>query len=167
MNGSYVFLLHLIGFGIVCTLQIVSWTLSIKAQREKDWNTKLNLLTTMNIFTFLSPIATAILFLTGVGNIYNRYYSSPELWTAETWLVAKIILVVVLVLLGNLVGPRLGKKKVMTIRKIIEQKQFENGEKQLKSHNAKILVFLSIQSLLLLAILYLSVFGAGKHPGVF
>src|SRR5262245_42144468 len=109
MNGSWVHLLHIIAFGLVAATLIPSFILNRKMIAEKDPARKLAIGGIMRIFGSLAPFNVVLLLLTGIGNIYNRFFGAPFPWYVEGWLVWKVCLFGVLAFNGLVFGPMLGK----------------------------------------------------------
>ena len=105
MNGSINFLFHLIGFGFIFTALLGGWILERRIRAEKEWSQKLYLGKTSRRFGLLSPIASIIMLLTGIVNIFNMYNGNIHLWYTEGWLIAKIILFAFLLINGAVFGP--------------------------------------------------------------
>lgn len=166
MNGSINFLIHLLGFGLLCTTLFAGWMLERRTKKESEWNQKLYLISIGRSFGILSPVATVIMLLTGIVNIFNRYGGSTSLWYTEGWLVAKIILFAFLLVNGAILGPVIIRRRTKLIRSIAEKTAAEDAETTIKVLNKNIATFYLVQFLLLIIILYLSVAGGGKHPGI-
>lgn len=166
MKVSINFLLHLIGFGILCTTLLAGFVLDRKLRAQTDYSLKLFTSGIAKTIGLLSPVAAILLLATGIGNIHNRTLGSPLSWYGEGWLVAKIILFVLLVLNGMIYGPRLTRNRTKLVKGLSEQSAPANAEELIKSYNTQITLFYLVQTVLLLLILVLSVLGTGKHPGV-
>jgi len=167
MNGSYIHLVHLIAFGLVMATLIPSFVLDRKLRAEPDWGKKLQIGGLMRVFGMFAPVNIMLLLLSGIGNIYNRFLGSPDPWYDEHWLLTKLGLFVIIIFNAILVAPRLGMKRAMVIKALAEKKDDGGGNEAYAALNKKITILFAVQSLLLLGILWLSVFGPGKHPGVF
>lgn len=167
MSGSYNFLLHILGFGFLCTVLFGGYLLDRKFRKESDWSKKAMIGGIMKSFGMLSPIVAAILLITGIGNIHIRYADTGIAWYEERWLLEKLFLFLILLINGTIIGPRMSRGRMKLVLGILEKNAPSDAEQAVKSYNKKISVFYTIQSILLLAILYLSVFGSAKHPGAF
>jgi uncharacterized membrane protein len=167
MNGSYVFLLHIIVFGVVAGTIIPSFVLDRKLRAEQDWGRKLYIGGIMRVFGAFVPYNVALLVITGLGNMYNRYLDAPYPWYDEHWLVTKVALFVVLAFNALFVVPKVGMKRGMLIKAIVDKSAPIDAEQQVEVYNKKISRLFLVQTALLLVILFLSAFGTGKHPGVF
>jgi putative copper export protein len=166
MNGSINFLFHLIGFGILFTALLGGWIVERRIRSEKEWIQKLFMGKISRRFGLLSPIASVIMLLTGIVNIFNMYGSSVSLWYTEGWLIAKIILFAFLLVNGALFGPLLVRRRTKLMQSISEKTAPEDAEATIRIMNKSISTFYLVQFLLLIIILYLSIAGAGKHPGI-
>ncbi len=166
MSGSYVFLFHLFGFGLLAGMFTVTFVVERRFRQEKDWTQKAYAAAFMNSLVILGPVSFGLLILTGIGNIYNRYLGSPEPWYHEGWLVWKIVLFVLMIVNGALTGRILSTKRMQLVRSAGSNPPPE-AERTLTIYNRGILIFNIFQVMLLAAIVYLAVFGGAKHPGVF
>ena len=167
MNGSFIHLLHIVAFGMVAATLIPSFMLNRRLQAEPDWGKKLQVGGMMRMFGELGPWNVGLLLLTGIGNIYNRFLGSPYAWYEETWLVVKICLFAIVAFNGHDFGSKLSMKRAGVIKSLAEKNAPAGAEKTYEGLSRKVNVFLAVQAILLAGILYLSVFGPGKHPGVF
>ncbi|MGD0591309.1 MAG: hypothetical protein ABSA44_11000 [Bacteroidota bacterium] len=166
MNGSINFLFHLIGFGLLFTALWGGWILEQRIRAEKNWDQKLFLGKINRRFGLLSSIASIIMLLTGIVNIFNLHHGNINLWYIEGWLIAKIILFAFLLVNGAIFGPILIRRRTKLMQGISEKTAPEDAEATIKIMNKSISTFYLVQFLLLMIILYLSVAGGGKHPGI-
>jgi putative copper export protein len=167
MNGSWAHLLHLIAFGFVGATLIPGIILNRALIAEKDPSRKIAIGATMRKFSAFAPFNIILLILTGIGNIYNRYLGAPSAWYEEGWLVLKLCLFAAIVLNALFVAPALGKGRMGLIKQMAEGKAGGRAAEQLQRLDRKSTILFIIQTTLVLGILWLSVFGSGKHPGVF
>lgn len=167
MSGSYSFLLHLITFALAGGLLTGNIILERKLRSEQEWGKKLYIGGIMKTYGALSPLIIILFLLTGIANIHYRYLSAPEAWYTEGWLVAKIILFAVLATNGLIFGPKLAGKRMQLMKTISDKTASADAEQHLKALNNQISLFIMVQLILFLAILFLSVFGGAKHPRVF
>ena len=166
MHGSINFLFHLIGFGFIFTALTGGWIIERRMKAEKEWNQKLFIGKISRRFGMLSPVASIILLLTGIVNIFNMYNGNISLWYTEGWLIAKIILFTFLLINGAVFGPILIRRRTKLIQEISEKSAPEDAEVNIKVMNKSISTFYLVQFLLLTIILYLSIAGGGKHAGI-
>ncbi len=104
---------------------------------------------------------------TGMGNMYNMYGHSFHFAAMPAWLAAKIIFFAILLINGAVLGPILSRKRTVFLKTIEENIFSEKIGPTLNTFNKNISFFYAVQILLVIIILFLSVFGTGKHPGAF
>jgi len=167
MSGSYIFLIHLLGFSLISAAVIAGWILNIRFSSEKELTLKLYVGGLMRPIGLLSPLAGLILLLSGIGNIYNLYYETPVYWYQQGWLVVKIILFGVMVVNGSLFGPAMTRKRLTIVKTILDEGETEERTKQVSELNRQIHWFFLVQTVLLIGIVIFSAFGTSKHPGYF
>ena len=165
MTFSISFFLHLVAFGLLTTTILSGFVLDRKLRKESDHRLRLTIAGVSRNIGLLSPIAALLILVTGIGNIHNRFFGTEMRWYAEGWLVAKIVLYVVMVLNGMIYGPRLTRGRLKLLNAVSEQSAPPDAESTLRSYNKQITLFYFVQTTLLLLVLYISVFGSGKHPG--
>jgi len=163
---SYNYLLHILAFGFSSAALISFFILNKKMNTEPEWDRKLYIGGIMRVFASFGPYVVVVLLLTGIGNMMNRY-GLGGVWPRETWLEVKIALFIILSINALYIAPRINAKRAMLIKSAVENKRPENFEQLLSKQNTVIALFLYVQALLLVAIVVLSAFGSGKHPGMF
>ena len=166
MRVSVTFFLHLIGFGMLFTTILAGFVIDRKFRAQTDYGLKLYTAQIAKTIGLLSPFAAILILATGIGNIHNRYLGSTMSWYDEGWLVAKIILFAVSLLNGMIYGPRLTRSRAKLVKTLSENSAPQNAEELIRSCNNQITLFYLVQTLLLLLIVFLSIYGTGKHPGV-
>ena len=166
MRGSINFVFHLIGFGLVFTALLGGWIIERRIRAESNLDQKLFIGKISRRFGLLSTIASIVLLLTGIGNLFNLYNGDINLWHIEGWLIAKIILFAFLLFNGAIFGPILVRRRTKLIQSITEKTGTEDAESTVKILSKSISTFYLVQFLLLIIILFLSVVGGGKHPGI-
>jgi len=158
MRFSINFLFHLVGFGMVFTALLGGWIIERRIRTEKDWNQKLYVGRIGRRFGLLSPIASVVMLLTGIVNIFNLYNGNINLWYTEGWLIAKIILFAFLLINGAIFGPILIRRRTKITQGIAEKTAIEDAENTFKILSKSITTFYLVQFLLLIIILCLSVY---------
>jgi len=166
MTGSIIFIFHIIGFGLVFTALFGGWIVERRIRAEKDWEQKLYIGKISRRLGLLLPVASIIMLLSGIMNIFNLYNSNINLLYTEGWLMAKIILFAFLFINGVFFGPILIRRRTKLMQSIVEKTALEDAENTFKIISKSITTFYLVQFLLLIIILYLSVAGGGKHPGI-
>ena len=166
MRMSTNFLFHLIGFGLIFTSLLGGWIVERRIRSEQDWNQKLFIGKIGRRFGLLSPIASIIMLLTGIINIFNLYNGNITRWYSEGWLIAKIILFAFLLINGAIFGPILIRRRTKLMQGIAEKNPSNDAGSNYKILSKSITTFYLVQFFLLIIILCLSIAGGGKHPGV-
>jgi len=166
MRGSINFLFHLIGFGLIFTALFGGWIVERRIRAEKNWDQRLYIGKISHRFSLLSLIASIIMLLSGTMNIFNLYNSNISLLYTEGWLMAKIILFAFLFINGIIFGPILIRRRTKLIQGIVQKTAPEDPDNTFKILSKSITTYYLVQFLLLIIILYLSVAGGGKHPGI-
>lgn len=165
MTVSISFFFHLIAFGLLVTTVFSGFVLDRKFRKESDHRQRLTIAGISRTIGLLSPVAAVLLLVSGIGNIHNRLIGPEMSWYSEGWLVAKIVVYVIMVLNGMVYGPRLTRGRLKLLSAMAEQSAPPNADATLRSFNRQLTMFYFVQTLLLLLVLYISVFGSGKHPG--
>ena len=167
MNGSVNFLLHLIAFGMVVGTLVPSFILDRKLRAEEDWGRRMYIGGIMRAFGAIAPYNVGLLIITGLGNMYNRFVEAPYPWYEEHWLVIKLVCFGVLAFNALLVVPKIGMKRTLLMKSVVEHSAPADAKEQFGRYNKKISLLFAVQSTLLLVVVFLSAFGTGKHPGQF
>jgi len=149
---SWSMLTHLIGFAMLFTSVLGAWILRAHYGGTTEWKMKVTILRIVRSFGILSAIAVVIMLLSGLGNIYALGLNAqmPGL------LQAKLVLFVLAWAAGILsaVG---GRRRAALVVQIAEGNAAEDARAEASSMDARANLMLVIQSVLLLAIIILSV----------
>ncbi|MCI0707391.1 MAG: DUF2269 domain-containing protein [Ignavibacteriae bacterium] len=167
VNGSYNFLLHLLGFGVFTAVYLRSVLFEKTLRAEPDWTRKTLIMNIMNTGAWLGPVSGIVLLLSGFGNVYNRYLGAPEPVQFEGWIAGKLILFIILMINGVTMGRILSKRRFQLVHASAKEGPSPDNEQKLRQYNGWLTVFYLIQGLLLLAITSMAAFGSLKHPGAF
>ena len=165
MSGSIIFYLHLLGFGLMAAVVAMGWFLNLRLTASQSQDVRISIESMMRTPLLLFPLAALLLLTTGIGNIFNLYYGTLTLWYQQGWLVIKIILFGVMLVNGTVFGPLVNSKRMRFVRKGSDAT--EEDEKNLSFLNKQMNWFYTVQSVLLLGIVFFSAFGPSKHPGYF
>jgi len=166
MSGSFNFVFHLLAFATLVASMVGLFVLDRKLQSEKDAGRQLYVGGLMKTFALFGPFNAVVLLLTGFGNMVNRY-GWGGMGNMETWLKIKIVLFFILAFNGMILGSRMSKQRMMLIKARSENSAPPESESLIATLNVKFTIFFAVQTLLILVIVFLSVFGDGKHPGTF
>lgn len=167
MNGSYNFLFHLLGFGLLMGLYLRGAMFERAVRAESDWRRKALVLNLMNSGAWLGPVSALVLLLTGFGNIYNRYWGATEPIHVEGWIIGKLVLFVIFILNGATAGRIFSRQRAELVHGSMQVGGSVEEERKLRRYNRWMSAFYIVQGLLLLMILMMAAFGSLKHPGVF
>lgn len=146
---------------------VAGFVLDRKFRKASDHKVRLAIAGASRTMGLLSPVAAVLLLMTGIGNIHELFAGTDTNWYSQGWLVAKIVLYAIMVLNGSFYGPSLTRGRLKLLSSIEDQSAPPGVESALQSTNNQITLFYLVQSLFLLLIIYVSVFGSGKHPGAF
>lgn len=167
MSGSYMFVLHLIAFGILSTTIFAGWILHRKVASEKDLNLKVYTAGLLRTVGLLSPVAALLLLVTGIANLYSRYYGATLQWYQESWMIVKIILFAIMLVNGSILGPALSRRRTELLKIVAGGEEREESADMIRYYSRQLDWYYIVQLLLLLGIVYFSAFGSSKHPGFF
>jgi hypothetical protein len=163
---SVAFIFHLLGFGLITTSLVAGWILERRIRKANDWNQKLLLLSASRTIGLLSPMASFLMLITGIANIVNVFGTSLSVLYSVGWLAAKIILFAFMLVNGAVFGPILSRKRTKLIHALAAQTAPADAEDTVKIYGKNLSTFYFVQTMLLFVILFLSVWGTGKHLGV-
>lgn len=167
MSGSFIFYFHLLGFGLITTVIVAGWFLNLRLTATQEPGLRISIGAMMKSLGLLSPVAGLLLLATGIGNIFNLYYGTQAVWYQQGWLVIKTILFGVMLVNGTVFGPQMTRKRMRIIQNLGGEPGTDEDQKNLKYLNKQINWFYTVQSVLLLGIIFFSAFGTSKHPGYF
>lgn len=148
--------IHILGFGLLVTPLFSGILLEIQFRRAKDIQTQTTIARSLRSIGILSPIAMAVMLITGIGNMHLAGYSMSQL---PGWLAFKIV-AFVLALISGVLFMIQSRRRAAIIRKQAEGGAADvTGDNQLRSVNRQILLAYCVLLLLVLVIVYLSVSG--------
>ena len=156
----------MIFFGLTVSALVVSFYFHKRIIAEPSWEKKLYLGGLMMPFSKLAHYNVAMLLITGIINMANRYGGFSVPWPMEHWLLTKIILFLIVSFNGLYVAKRMGMKRAMLIKSVVEGKGPADAEEQLQKQNAGLTRLFYVQITILTLIILLSAFFSGKHPFV-
>ncbi|MBI1807694.1 MAG: hypothetical protein HYR76_11645 [Ignavibacteria bacterium] len=145
-------LLHLLGFGLLMTTLVAGVLLEIQYRKAKDLQAKAIILRPLRSIGLLSPIASLLLLVTGIGNMVVRQYTL----FAPGWLTAKIIFYAFAVISGVIFGVK-SRKRGALVKSMVEGSAPPNAEELLDTQTKQLTLFYVVMPIVLLIILALSV----------
>lgn len=102
MAQKLILFIHLIGFGLLVTVQIAGFVLEMRYRKAPDLTTKALILGLLKPFGILGPIAVLIMLSSGIGNMVMLGLGL----LSEGWLTAKIIFFALAAVAGFISGMR-------------------------------------------------------------
>ncbi|MBI5473192.1 MAG: hypothetical protein HY961_12685 [Ignavibacteriae bacterium] len=148
---------HLIGFGLLATMNVSGWLLNAQYRKAADYKSKLIVLSSARAIGLLSPLAIGIVLLTGIANMMVRGLG----FTTEVWLEIKVILFLIAATNGVLFAIR-SKKRGGLVAQLAQGSAPGGSEATLASMDRLASVFNIVQSVLLISILILTVWKPGR-----
>jgi uncharacterized membrane protein SirB2 len=150
---KFVFLLHLVGFGLISTLLFSGPLLERRFRKAETLETKIALQRNLRSVGLLSPLAVLLLLGTGIANMY---YLNLGLFSSG-WLTAKIIFFAIATVNGALVGTS-GSRRGKLLKRLSNGESIPGALPEMQRLNKQQSVFYLSQTVLILIILILSVF---------
>jgi uncharacterized membrane protein SirB2 len=143
---------HFIGLGLISASLVGGWILNNQYKRATDWKVKLAAVQSLRPIGLLSPISIAILLLSGIGNMEME---GLGLFSA-TWLSAKLFLFLIAVVTGVIFGGK-ASRRAKLVAQIAGGKGPEDAEPAIRALDRQQQLFYVLNSVLILAILILSI----------
>lgn len=157
MARELTLLFHFIGFGLIVAIQVAGFVLDSHYRKATDLQTKATLLRALKPIGLLSPIAIIIQLVTGIGNMHAIGIPFSEIGSYP-WLLYKTIVFVIAATLGMIMGVK-SKKRGALVGLMLKGEAPANAQELLGGYDKQIRMFSSIMPLLMLIILYLSIYG--------
>jgi uncharacterized membrane protein SirB2 len=145
-------LLHFIGIGLLFTSLCGGWILHRQYRKAADWSTKVVILNALRPLGLLSPVAIAVMIVSGIGNMH---LSNLGLFSAP-WLSIKLVVFVIAVVAGIVAGVRGKRRSAMALRMAAGEAAGGTAEK-IRALDRQLSLSMVFQALLLLVILLLSI----------
>ena len=143
---------HLLGFGLLCSSVIGSWILGGRYRRAEGWKTKRTILGLLRPIGLLSPVASGVMLLSGIGNLVAKGYEMP----LPSWLHVKLA-VFVIVLAAGFYSGICGKRRGAIIAHLADGDAPANAETAVVRLDRRLQSILMLQVIALLVIIVLSV----------
>lgn len=145
-------LLHLIGFGLLMTTLVAGAILEIQYRMAKDLQSKAVILRALKWIGLLSPFASLILLVSGIGNMMVRQYT---LFTPG-WLTGKIMFYAFAVISGIIFGVK-SRRRGALVKSMIQGSAPPYAEELLIKQSKQLTAFYVVLPIVLLVILALTV----------
>jgi hypothetical protein len=147
-------LFHFIGFGLLATIATASFILDRQYHKAPDLASKAAILRAARPIGLLSPIAVVLQILTGIGNMQAL---GLGVFTMG-WLSAKLVIFVVAASCGMYIGI-VSRKRGALVGQMSAGKPPAGAEATLSGYDSQLRFFGYLMPVLLLSIVYLSVYG--------
>ena len=147
-------ILHFLGLGLLVSASVAGILLNRQYKKAEDLRTKALLLRAAKPIGLLSPVGMVIMLITGIGNMHALGVGILTLG----WLSAKLVIFAIAVIGGVMMGI-VARKRGALVASMAAGGAGPDAEKKLSSYDSAIMMGYIILPLLLIAILYLSVYG--------
>jgi hypothetical protein len=147
-------ILHFIGLGLLVSASAAGLILNKQYRKAADLKTKALILRAAKPVGLLSPIGMGISLITGIGNMHALGVGILDLG----WLSAKLVFFAIAVV-GGIIMSVASRKRGALVGAMAAGEAGPDAEKKLSSYDSQVMLGYVILPLLLLAILYLSVYG--------
>jgi len=147
-------ILHFLGLGLLVSASVAGILLNRQYKKAEDLRTKALLLRAAKPIGLLSPVGMAIMLITGIGNMHALGVGVLDLG----WLSAKLVIFAIAVIGGVMMGI-VARKRGALVGSMAAGSAGPDAEKKLASYDSAVMMGYIILPLLLIAILYLSVYG--------
>jgi len=155
LERQLILMLHFFGLGLLVTSMVAGFILNNQYKKAKDLPTKATILRSLKPIGLLSPFASLIMLISGIGNMHMLGYSILEL---PGWLAYKIVFYALAVISGILFGVK-GKKRGALIQQMSAQTAPANADELLRGYEKQITLSYIVMPIIFLIILYLSILG--------
>jgi uncharacterized membrane protein len=149
---------HFIGMGLLVSLIVAGIILERQYRKLPTLQEKGLMLRIMKQFGILSPVATLLLLVSGIGNMHALAFG---VFTFG-WLTAKIIFFAIAATNGIIFGVT-SRKRGTLVGKMLKNEAPPDAESQLKNLNKQVTMFHIVLDILFFIILALAVYG--RHGG--
>ena len=154
MARELTLLFHFLGFGLLMTTTVAGLIINSQYRKAADIQSKATILRTMRPIGLLSPLGILIMLITGIGNMHGL---GVGLFTLG-WLSAKIIFFAIAAISGIVFGIQ-SKKRGALVGQMANGTAPANAGDLVKAYDKQVNLSYLVMPLLLLIILWLSVYG--------
>ena len=155
MEHIFTLFFHFIGIGLLVTTIVAGYLLNGQYRKAGDYQKKAIILRAMRPIGLLSPVASLLLLVTGIGNMHSLGFSALDL---PGWLAYKIVFYAIALLSGILFSVK-SRKRAKLVGQIEAGKAPADAENTLRSIDQQISLFYPVLSILFTIIVLLSITG--------
>jgi hypothetical protein len=145
---------HFIGFGLIMTMNVAGFILNRQYMKAPDMKSKSAILRTARPIGLMSPFATLLMLITGIGNMHVLGLGIFD----TSWLLAKLIFFTVAVICGTLFGI-MAKKRAILVQQIADDNPPTDAEGLLLGYDKQMSLFYLVMAMITMMILGLSIYG--------
>ena len=154
MARELTLLFHFLGFGLLMTTAVAGFIINSQYRKADNLQSKSTILRTMRPLGLLSPLGILIMLITGIGNMHAL---GVGLFTLG-WLSYKIVFFAIAAISGIIFGLQ-SKKRGALVSKMAAGNAPADADRLLKAYDQQVSLSYIVMPLLLLLILWLSVYG--------
>lgn len=154
MAREFTLLFHFIGFGLFVSLTVMGFILNSHYKKAPDLQAKAAILRIGRPIGILSPIAVLLMLITGIGNMHALGLGLLDMG----WLSAKLVIFLFAAILGGIGGGKM-RRRGKLVGSMISGAAPADAPKELEKLDKQISLIHMILPVLLLCILYLSIYG--------
>ena len=147
-------MVHFLGFGLLITVNVAGFILNNQYKKAPDIQSKSVILKSLRPIGLLGPVAVIVMLVTGIGNMQALGYGLLD----AGWLTAKIMFFAIAAISGILFGAKAAKRGKL-VQQMVSGTAPANADALLASYDRQIGLFHFVMPVLLLIILYLSIYG--------
>jgi len=155
MEHLFTLYFHFIGLGLLVTAMVAGFILNSHYRKAKDIQSKATILRVAKPIGLISPFASGLMLITGIGNMHSLGYSVLDL---PGWLGYKIVLYAIAVVSGIMFG-NLSRKRGALVAQMAAGNTPPKGDETLQNYDRQVGVSYLVMTLLFLLILFLSIVG--------
>ena len=148
----FTLLFHFLGLGLLCTSLFGGWIIQKRVKAAADWKKKSETLTILWPIGLLSPGGSALLLITGIGNLIWIGYG----WSLPVWLQVKLAVFGAAVIAGIFGGTK-AKQRGKLVFQLASGNAPDNAGSTIASLDRQAGILYILQFVFLLTILLLSI----------
>lgn len=155
MARELTLLLHFLGFGLLFASAAAGIVLEIQYRKTTDIGAKATIAKILRPLGLFGPIGMLVMIISGIGNMHAVGYSLMEL---PGWLAYKLGFFVLAVVSGITFGIK-SRRRGKLLQAMVKKEAPANAQETLTKADSQTTLFYMVMWILLLIILYLSIYG--------
>ena len=151
--------LHMLSVFLLGGIMFGTFMIERHMRQATDWPSRARLGMLARNIGMLSPIATAVLLISGIGNMVTFGYTMSQAFGPATlWLGVKIVLFFIATINGTVTSMAMGKKRMGIMMAVKNGGSPEQAETALRATFGTMNIFYAVQFILIFGILFLVTF---------